>query len=1746
MEEGADQLLSRAERLLIEVTSCIKPAAVAKKYPDPHIIRDLLLNAHDFSTPKPDTESDLTQIEWLIRGLPEAYESEPTFDDEAVQAILKEGGDPPTQLTLPSVYAANQRVLGKLSAAKMIRIRLCHLLVFSTRYGVRKEGSYFLVYPPSGCQRPTATATQSIMLPLKEIEENGHILAQLMRRNEKRDSIRNYFVGSVDLEKVVDLELLLSDTIIREWINGAPSGTIRIELHGFINSPNSVVRGEKAEAMRLAHAVVPLGGLLGTASLDAMVHCDLDVDDSSHSLIATRMNNISFGQRVSKQKALGPKLGTLTVRVSMLDEQQALALANKAKHHGHHHAGHLLDHEVGKLMIPVVHKGDRVVASQLTENALGEQFTKVHGALDYIPSEYVPDHNRENIDVSQARTSGENATTRPIYGNGKDASGVFGLAVCAVENLKLPIDHVLLMKEIGANAHPTVLVTYKTSAKYELIYYFVLIYTPVSVLKVIFIFHRERERMNLPVPSLEQAEVHVDAGQAHMYAADITQWVAPILEVWLTWMAHSGEEKLLLGLARYPPGYKIGSLVRLPIVDSARGLTRGCVVAAAVLGQDERKVETSLQCLLNFYSLENGGLRGTGVDAHVRGSIAAASAHDDRNFITAQKRDPERSVGSTSEQDNGEETKTDWSDRVPVPNAGPEHAGSAAPEDMDESIGDICFLLNGPHGTETEPEHQPPVLETATLLRSSVDSFLASETAATIQAAMQPTVTVASSPGLSDLHEHSETGIESKSERTANEVPHAPTPELSKNTQSTTTSLHLLDFSLDGLFDALLPFSTQGSDQDIFGCFVCYSLPAQTQDCNAGPREYTLWWDGECALLNGSHRHKFEIAHLDPVSLGRALDSSGALRFVLLASDTDGNLPANPVKLGEAFLSLAELCDMMVRQSGYQVLSLPLKINEQDKRFQSTHRLSTTAEPTLRLSVSHRVEPALLRKSSELAAATGNAAELEMELDLASTAVPARAGPTDALSRLLGFDITQEDLDDMLYFRSTASPEPWVPFALGDPHSEGATSIVDVMLGAASASSASVQPLVAAVADHVFALRDWGSHADLADSRNTESEGAHCLGDGYAALKQSLLELECINKLYDRSQDQPAIVGATNSAAADESKVHEGFPDQGALSSEGSEKYIIESEVQSADDDHGNEEREDNSTELYRSDFESITIDDAVLQDDDKFSDSEDSGSEDGHSVSSHAHNTEQSAEGQQLPASIAIFPLEPALRNELAVEPPIQDVMDSHEQDDLSAGSVLEAPDNEEWVVVDPLDSESFGEALQVEASLTAPLSGPAPAHPVLLNDRVLSMSDAPQREDHGHQEDELSDDAKSLKSGPSYQDSTERCAYLVRSTGLGDAVLEESEMEEQPDGIPLGDEVTSGSDISSQVELLEHINQTVDVAEAPAMQSAASLQGNLGGDISAMGMEESIEDIKTTHSLREVSLCGSVDGTGRVSLTGYLTAAGHLLVSASFDSTRGLDLSTAGETDVAGHVDPSSSANAGVQRSVPHSNFTAPIDVSVSQQRKDTPNSSILSLSQRVIHSSCEDNYNDASGLYSADISVSHADVSVVSDTQVANITKGEVAEEAEEEGKEDSPNTSKIKNIVDSEISRIFGPDVSLHPARELLALQDKRLAVADHVPHPSQPDISDQLGVQYWWNKIETKQSLPTAATVAAPSTQRAQSEMEALRESLQRVQAALPANVIPHRRHAGQQRRFIDAETDRVSNIMMGVFRKSTL
>lgn len=147
-------------------------------------------------------------------------------------------------------------------------------------------------------------------------------------------------------------------------------------------------------------------------------------------------------------------------------------------------------------------------------------------------------------------------------------------------------------------------------------------------------------------------------------------------------------------------------------------------------------------------------------------------------------------------------------------------------------------------------------------------------------------------------------------------------------------------------------------------------------------------------------------------------------------------------------------------------------------------------------------------------------------------------------------------------------------------------------------------------------------------------------------------------------------------------------------------------------------------------------------------------------------------------------------------------------------------------------------------------------------------------------------------------------------------------------------------------------------------------------------------------------------------------------------------------------------------------------------------------------------------------------------------------------DDEETEDSPNTSKIKNIVDQQIGKIFGSEVLSPPTLEgyIQAERDNPQALG-HL-HP------DQDSVQHWWSRIAPSTSAaPTkASSLPTPVSNTPPTEAELFRANLSKVRSLLPASLgvrsSGKKHHPGWQGRFLDKETDRASNIMNGVFSKS--
>lgn len=344
--EDLDGFISRTQNLLERVKSSIKNTTtteIAKlaevKAPltndyDPHLhLIDTNTRNDTYSKILLHPDHDMTDVELLLQGVPEAFDEEPHIDDEMVDHLLKIGGPPPSEIQLPTLHALNQKVMEKLQTVRRLRLSLLNLSIFSARYGVRKEGTYIIIrfpvpYPQHlPCKveiNPTDASYQSqypvikprsndIVIPLQELYA---LQDKFFAIRNKKDSLKSFFVGDLDLNHTLIMDINITDELLKDWFQN--KNGIEIELFGFQAAPGTKFRGVLMEPVCFARAYVSLQGIVSSSGLDAYLTCDLEADKVTLSNILNRMEALTFGLR-SKQ-AVSTRIGVLSMRVSLLAE----------------------------------------------------------------------------------------------------------------------------------------------------------------------------------------------------------------------------------------------------------------------------------------------------------------------------------------------------------------------------------------------------------------------------------------------------------------------------------------------------------------------------------------------------------------------------------------------------------------------------------------------------------------------------------------------------------------------------------------------------------------------------------------------------------------------------------------------------------------------------------------------------------------------------------------------------------------------------------------------------------------------------------------------------------------------------------------------------------------------------------------------------------------------------------------------------------------------------------------------------------------------------------------------------------------------------------------------------------------------------------------------------------------------------------------------------------------------------------
>jgi hypothetical protein len=616
----------------------------------------------------------------------------------------------------------------------------------------------------------------------------------------------------------------------------------------------------------------------------------------------------------------------------------------------------------------------------------------------------------------------------------------------------------------------------------------------------------ERDSVEITSPvSRGEYDYLIDRCRLHHLEAP-SRWAPPVVEVWLTWAVDEEGElrscEKLLGLAKFPSKYKLGTTVVLAVRDVTRGVQRGTLRAACVVGADANNVETSAHCVLNAYHIERQArpakVRPPDVVAPTESAVVRDVAQQSSLLSQSKRVSQAQQTTATTESMPGHQ-------QAKAPASSPP-AVESKPDDVELTEDDVLFLLNQvDHDTDrTAPQTQPTE-------RYDVPS---SQTSSPVQAP-DPDV-----PLLTDLTSTVEADAASDDGGmpTDRAVPGTSAQfSQSRSVQSTHGGArsHLLEFSVDGAFQLLQPRAQDAPQYAIFGCFVCYTLSSHDVR-SSGAEKAQLWWDADCPVMNGTQRHHIETQELGTLALAAALgrDADEFVSLRLCAADTEGNIQGPEVLLGTAELPLSQLSDFMDAEMGYATFTLPVHLTPSAERLFYV----MTSTPELVLKVSHRVEPVLLRRSAaqldqsflsadSLKQDTSSIAAEETKDATSSRLDQSLHSPHDPAAALLGFEITAADLEGMVFFRDPQLPLPWVPFQ--DRREDGLT-LHEAAAQSLSASAAATPSLEGALA---LRLGEGGAEGD------------------YISLRKTLLALESITPdMLSPGDGREAVLG-TNQAA---------------------------------------------------------------------------------------------------------------------------------------------------------------------------------------------------------------------------------------------------------------------------------------------------------------------------------------------------------------------------------------------------------------------------------------------------------------------------------------------------------------------------------------------------------------------------------------------------------------------------------------
>eukprot|EP01033_Poteriospumella_lacustris_P011597 gene11597-8265_t len=986
------------------------------------------------------------EVQLILDGIPEIQFGDDAVTDDLVDHLLQLGGKPPSQLQLPTAQLNHSEVLNTLPKVTHLRISLRNLSVFSARYGVRKEGSYLAIHTPhfyeislgnnpyhvnapdlgdhlpsNEGKKPQNTSPlitrrgHDHRLPLKELEALDEPKPVILRKEDKKDSIKKFFLGDCALDYVVCVPLLVTDRLLQEWMRN--ENTIEVALYGTIPPPGTQQQrgGVAVGPSCFARAKINPINLLTCPELDAMINVDLVADKATLSDVTARMQLLLAGSRV---KPLSDRMGVLSVRLTLLSAETTATAANGNGNGNGNGAATANAADGGGLDDRSFHLPTRTVPHQITlPTAIPTQpmFTAPEdAALQYAPHQ---------APSTQAMTQLLTQTPAEDLRNALDRQpkplpprevflglAVFGLVGDVVQTLR----H-LVRQHPQPHPDDSLCVRFKVSAT-------------------------RSDTLRIPL-----AHGRLDTQQPNALLLPLGKLVAmterltqpPCLELWLELVVvvrvdgtGAGDDRggeastvtqrhLLAWTARQRP-VLFHQPSTLTLVDPTTLQPAGRCFAVFYQHENAHFVEDKLQRQLDTFAFPPPPPTPTPTPAPpserptaAAAAAAGASGSQPTTLSPSPNRPPAQMIAAAAPRDAATATAAADDDAVDVSwRDGHEDGDSdadGAPRSRAASNLSDDSLGSSSRDTSQQLRPPPPPLsshrddDAAVVIAAAAAPLPPPPPPLPLPLPLQPTAAAA-----------------------------VPAPGAGAGGGDT----FVVDVSAHGIcsvFGTHVPSTAAPASPLTMGCFVCYALPAlhpppsaataagapPSSSSSVGSRVvqfpsdgrlraeqalYSLWWDADCAILNGRNRHRFTLpAALRPpgaataataataaaadaadettatLALARALgvDVHRGWEFHVVGSDVDGNWPRDAVGVAQGSLSLATLWRCLSHATRHEelvtVALTPLTprgagASDGDDEDAAAARTAAMAPVELRLRLSWRREPHGAASAAALAA----------------------------------------------------------------------------------------------------------------------------------------------------------------------------------------------------------------------------------------------------------------------------------------------------------------------------------------------------------------------------------------------------------------------------------------------------------------------------------------------------------------------------------------------------------------------------------------------------------------------------------------------------------------------------------------------------------------------------------------------------------------------------------------------------------